>query len=98
MLKGEKLLDYTNVLSLNQYDKNDKIILKCFQLLHYKCQDEKNCGTNFKKFEEFKNPKISYMFNNALGLSSVCDKYVSKDNKMFKEEEAIEILTTNGLI
>ena len=37
MLKGEKLLDYTNVLSLNQYDKNDKIILKCFQLLHYKC-------------------------------------------------------------
>ena len=37
MLKGEKLLDYTNVLSLNQYDKNDKIILKCFQLLHCKC-------------------------------------------------------------
>ena len=35
MLKSEKLLDYTNILSVNQYDKNDKI-LKCFQLLHHK--------------------------------------------------------------
>ena len=98
MLKSEKLLDYTNILSVNQYDKNDKI-LKCFQLLHHKRQDEKNYRTNFKKFEEFKKPKISYMFDNVLRISSVCDKYVSKDDKMFKkEEESIETLTTNGLI
>ena len=25
------LLDYTNLLSPNEYEKNDKIILKCFQ-------------------------------------------------------------------
>ena len=39
------------------------------------------------------------MLDNVLGISSVCDKYVSKDDKMFKEEEeVIEILTTDGLI
>ena len=31
MLKGKSLLDYTNLFSANDYDKNDKIKLKCFQ-------------------------------------------------------------------
>ena len=31
MLKGKILLDYTNLISSNDYDTNDKIILKCFQ-------------------------------------------------------------------
>ena len=31
MLKGKNLLDYTNLFSPNDYEKNDKIILKCFQ-------------------------------------------------------------------
>ena len=31
MLKGKRLLDYTNLLSCNGYEKNDKIILKYFQ-------------------------------------------------------------------
>ena len=31
MLKGESLLDYTNLFSLNDYEKNDKIIPKNFQ-------------------------------------------------------------------
>ena len=30
-LKGKSLLDYTNVFSTNNYDKNDKIILKYLQ-------------------------------------------------------------------
>ena len=30
MLKGKGLLDYTNLFSSNQYEKNDKIILKYF--------------------------------------------------------------------
>ena len=30
MLKGNSLLDYTNLLSRNEYEKNDKIILKYF--------------------------------------------------------------------
>ena len=31
ILKGESLLDYTNLFSHNKYEKNDKIIVKYFQ-------------------------------------------------------------------
>ena len=31
MLKGKSLLDYTNSISPNVYEKNDKTILKHFQ-------------------------------------------------------------------
>ena len=31
MLKGKSLLDYTNLFFPNEYEKNDKITLKCFQ-------------------------------------------------------------------
>ena len=31
MLKGESLLDYANLFSPNEHEKNDKIILKYFQ-------------------------------------------------------------------
>ena len=33
MLKGKTLLGYTNLFSSNDYEKNDKIILKYFQKL-----------------------------------------------------------------
>ena len=33
MLKGKSLLDYTNLFSPNDYEENDKIILKYFQSL-----------------------------------------------------------------
>ena len=31
MLKGKRLLEYTNFFCPNEYKKNGKIILKCFQ-------------------------------------------------------------------
>ena len=31
VIKGKSLLDYTNLFSRNDYEKNDKIILKYFQ-------------------------------------------------------------------
>ena len=31
MLRGKNLLDYTNLFSSNEYEKNEKIILKYFQ-------------------------------------------------------------------
>ena len=31
MLKGKSLLEYTNLFSPNDYEKNDNIILKYFQ-------------------------------------------------------------------
>ena len=31
MLKGKRLLDYTNLFSPNDYENSDKVILKYFQ-------------------------------------------------------------------
>ena len=31
MLKGKSLPDYTNLFTLNDYEKNNKVILKYFQ-------------------------------------------------------------------
>ena len=31
MLEGKSLLDYTNLVSSNKYEKNDKTIMKYFQ-------------------------------------------------------------------
>ena len=31
MLKGKKMIDYTNLLTVNKYEKNDKIMVKCFK-------------------------------------------------------------------
>ena len=36
MIKSENFLDYANLLSLNIYEKNNKMILKCFQYLKNK--------------------------------------------------------------
>ena len=39
MLKGQSLLDYTNLFSPNENEKNDEIILKYFQQLkNYFCE------------------------------------------------------------
>ena len=35
MLKGKSLLDYTNLYTLNDYEKNRKVILKYFQYLKW---------------------------------------------------------------
>lgn len=49
MLKGRSLLDYSNLLSPNEYEKNDNIQLKYFQKLKIsimnrleKSKEEKN--------------------------------------------------------
>ena len=50
-----------------------------------------------KMYKEIKNPKISYICDKTLLLSSICDKCRSEDEKIFKVEESIEILIL-GLI
>ena len=43
MLKGKRLLENTNLLSLDDYEKNDKIIKKLFLWIDWqKGQDERN--------------------------------------------------------
>ena len=50
-----------------------------------------------KMYKEIKNPKMSYICDKTLLLSSICDKWRSEDEKIFKVEESIEILIL-GLI
>ena len=52
------------------------------------------CG----KYIKFKNLKILYIFQNTLLFSIIWSKCGSKDEKIFKEEESIEILKILDLI
>ena len=54
-------------------------------------------STDCKKCKEFKKPKI-YICDKTLLLSSTCNKYGSEDEKIFKEEELVEMLKILGLI
>ena len=42
-----------------------------------------------RKYTEFKKPKISYICDEKLLLSSICNKCGREDEKIFKEEESI---------
>ena len=84
MLKGKSLLDYTNLLSPNDYEKNDKII--------------KLCCIICSKYSKLEKPKLSYLLEKTLVLSVICSKCKNEDEKLFKEEESIEILKILDLI
>ena len=91
MLKGKSLLDYTNSFSPKEYKKNDTIIV---QLL----KRWKNYIAFFcSKYRKFRNSKISYILEKILILSIICCKCRNEDEKIFKEEESIEILRILGL-
>ena len=80
MLKSKSLLDYTNLFSPNEYEKNDKII-----------------GLFVASTENSKIQKY-HTFSKTLVLSIISIKYKNEDEKIFKEEESIEILKVLGLI
>ena len=50
------------------------------------------------KYKKFNNLKLWYIFEKTLFLSIICSKCGSKDEKIFKKEELIEILKPLGLI
>ena len=52
------------------------------------------CST-YRKFEK---PKISCLLEKTLVLSIICSKCKNEDEKLFKENESIEILKTLDLI
>ena len=59
MLKGKSLLEYTNLFYPNDYEKNEKVILKYFQQNLNKLK----CIVMFViNIEDLKNLKISYIF------------------------------------
>ena len=53
---------------------------------------------DIRRSDKFKNPKMSYMFNETLVLSIICDKCSSINNTTFKEEQSIKILNILGLV
>ena len=52
----------------------------------------------YDKYRKFEKLKISYLLENTLVPSIICCKCKNKDEKLFKEEESIEILKILGLI
>ena len=59
---------------------------------------KKLCCVKCNKYRKLKNPRMSYIFDETLSLSTICDKCSSNDEKIFKEEESIEILRILSLI
>ena len=52
------------------------------------------CG----KYRKFEKPQIPYLLEKTLVFSIICSKCKNEDEKLFKEEESIEILKILGLI
>ena len=50
------------------------------------------------KYRKFERPKISYLLERILVLSLIWSKCKNEDEKIFKEEEYIEIIKTPGLV
>ena len=95
MLKGKSFLDYTNLFSPNDYEKDHKIILKYFwQLKRWKIY----IVLFVASIENLKNLKYHTSYKKTLVLSIICSKCRNEEDKIFKEDKSIEILKTLGLI
>ena len=46
----------------------------------------------YSKYRKFEKPKSSYLLEKTSLLSNICSKSKSEDEKLFKEEESVEIL------
>ena len=44
------------------------------------------------KYRKFEKPKISYVLEKTLVFSIICSKCKNEDEKIFKEEDSIQIL------
>ena len=50
------------------------------------------------KYKKFEKPKILSFLEIIIALSIMCSKFKNKEEKLFKEEESIEILKVLGSI
>ena len=89
------MLDYTNLFTPNDYEKNYKIILIYFQWLEWW---KKIYFVVSGKNKRFKNPKISYTFGKTLVLFIISSKCKNENVKIFKEAESIEIWKILGSV
>ena len=80
ILKSKSLLDYTNLFSLNDYEKNDKIVLKYFPLTK---KLKKIYCVICSKYRKFEKPKI-YLLEKAFAVSArmKMKSYFNKKNQL----------------
>ena len=50
------------------------------------------------RYRKSEKPKISHLLQKTLVFSIICSKCKNEDEKLFKEEELVEILKTPGLV
>ena len=105
MLKGKGLLESTNLFSSDEYRKkwsNNIKIISIIKILSLWI-DFKKVGMRriyyikCKKYKKIIKPKI-YICYKTLLLSSICNKCKSADEKIFMEQEPIEIIQIIGFI
>ena len=91
------MLDYTNLFSPKEYEKNDKKKnTKIFSITKkFKMKKKKKCFICVS-YRKIKNPQMSYIFKKRV-LPIICSKCENWRWKRFKEEESIEILKIPGL-
>ena len=53
---------------------------------------------HFLRYRKFKKSKISYILEKTIVLSIICSKCNNEHEKVFNEEESIDILKILGLI
>ena len=78
ILKGKRLLDYTNLFSPNKYEKSDILILKQFLIIKQ------------VKVKEVCSKKYTIYFWKNVSSSIIYSKCCNEDEKIFKEEEEEE--------
>ena len=95
MLNTKSLPAYTNLSFPKKYEMNDKIILKTFSVTK-KIKIKRYLLRYLWQVQKIKS-KILYIFEKILVLSTICSKCINEDEKVFKEEESIEVLIILGL-
>ena len=71
MLKDKSLLDYTNLFSPNDYEKNDKITINIFSITKKMNKLYSAICSEYRKFEK---SKISYLLEKTL-VHSICQTH-----------------------
>ena len=92
LLKGKSLFDSANLLSPNDYQKNNT---KIFSVT--KKMKKLYCGI-YGKYKKFEKPIITYIFEKTLVLSFICSKCKNENEAIWKGEESIEIIKFIGLM
>ena len=89
MLKGKRFLDYANLFSPNDYEKNDKKILKSFQYIK---RWKNYIALIAVSIENLKNLKYHIFSKKDHFFLLFLVNIKMKMKKIFKEDESIEIL------